>query len=176
MSEHHRGETEKEILKHIEDKLEEMACDLAANLPAIELDLNNISRSLAEIANFLIAPSKATKLVSTWTLTGGNSMANGAPVSGVVGNTASVVDVESNATNPSIAPIGPMQTASDNPSVTISADGLTATLAAEGTANVTRLDTGNGLSSTTAFTVSAAPPPVATDLTSTWTLNPTFKR
>ena len=111
-------------------------------------------------------------------------MAQGIAVSGVVGNTASVLDVESNPTNPSMAPVGPMQTASDGPAVTISADGLTATLSAANadgtpaTANVTRLDTGNGLSSTTVFTVSAAvtPPPVANDLTSTWSLNPTFNQ
>jgi hypothetical protein len=110
-------------------------------------------------------------------------MANGPAVAGVVGNTATVVDVESNATTPSIAPIGPFVTASDAPlivSVSPSTDTTgvvtTATLLAVGTANVTRLDQGNGLSSVTAFTVTSVAPPVATDLTSTWTLAAKFKR
>jgi hypothetical protein len=105
----------------------------------------------------------------------------GPAVSLTVGQTATVADVESNATNPNIpiADLTKVQTATDGPAVTISADGLTATGAAANadgtpaTANVTRLDSTNGLTSTTVFTVSAGvtPPGGATDLTSTWTPN-----
>jgi hypothetical protein len=111
-------------------------------------------------------------------------MAQGTPVSLTVGQTATVADVESNAGNPNIPipDLTKLQTASDGPAVTISADGLTATGAAANadgtpaTANVTRLDTSdpnNQLSSTTVFTVSGGvtPPGGATDLTSTWTAN-----
>jgi hypothetical protein len=98
-------------------------------------------------------------------------MANGTPVTGVVGQSSTVTDVESNVTTPSIPVIGPMVTASDNPAVVSVVDSPTtkATLVGAGTCNVTRLDQGNGLSSVTVFTVSGGGGGgVATDLTSTW--------
>lgn len=96
----------------------------------------------------------------------------GAPVTGaVVGQTYNPTVVESNATTPSIPPIGPLAYASDNTAVvTVDPTGGVATMVAAGTANVSVIDQGNGLTDTVAFTVAAAGPPVATTLTLNYTL------
>lgn len=90
----------------------------------------------------------------------------GASVTGTVGNVFDPTVVESNATVPSIQPIGPLVYATDNAAVVL-VDPVTgiATLISPGSANVSVLDQGNGLTDTVAFSVSAAPPPVADKLT-----------
>ncbi len=94
----------------------------------------------------------------------------GTPVAAVVGQTYNPTVVESNATTPSIPPIGPLVFASDNTAVvTVDAGGI-ATMVAAGTANVSVIDQGNSLTDSVAFTVAAAPPPVATALTLNFTL------
>lgn len=90
-----------------------------------------------------------------------------------VGQTYNPAVVESNATTPTIPPIGPLVYASDNTAVvTVDATSGVATMVAAGTANVSVLDQGNGLTDTVAFTVSAVTPPPnpATALTLSYTL------
>jgi len=99
----------------------------------------------------------------------------GAPVPGaIVGQVYDLAVVESNPTTPSIQPIGPIVYSSDNVAVvavsTTAAGVEIATVVGPGTANVSALDQGNGLTDTVAFTASPAPPPVATTLTLTATL------
>ena len=98
----------------------------------------------------------------------------GAPVSNAtVGQVYDLTVVESNATTPSIQPIGPVVFASDNTAVmavsTDAAGNEIATCVGPGTANVSALDQGNGLTDSIAFTVGTAPSP-ATTLTLTATL------
>lgn len=100
-------------------------------------------------------------------------MANGPAVSGVVGNTFSPTDVESNSTTPIIPITETITTASDNPGVisVVDSPASLATAVGSGTANVTRLGATTGLSSTTTFTITGGVGPVPTDLTSTWAPN-----
>jgi uncharacterized protein YjdB len=88
----------------------------------------------------------------------------GAPVTGaMVGQVYDPAWVESNPTTPVIQPIGPVVYASDTPSVvTVDPNTGIATCVAAGTANVTVLDQGNGITDTVNFTIGAAPVPVAT--------------
>jgi uncharacterized protein YjdB len=101
----------------------------------------------------------------------------GAPVSATVGQVYDPTVVESNPTTPSIQPIGPLVYTSDTPAtVTVDANTGIATAVAAGTANVSVLDQGNGLTDTVVFTVSAAPPPVATALDLEYALAASAKR
>lgn len=94
----------------------------------------------------------------------------GAPVTGTVGQHGNPTVVESNATTPSIPPIGPLVYASDNTAVvTVDPTGGIATLVAAGTANVSVIDQGNNLTDTVAFTVTAVTP-VATNLALTYSV------
>lgn len=78
----------------------------------------------------------------------------------VVGQTYNPTVVESNPTTPFIPPIGPVVYASDNPAVaTVDPASGIATMVGAGTANVSVLDQGNGLTDTVAFTVVGATPP-----------------
>lgn len=126
-----------------------------------------IARAILEVAEAL-AP-RATKLVLLYSLEGGTTM--GSPVSNaIVGQTYNPSVVESNPTDPSIPPIGPLAYTSDNTAiVTVDPTGGVATMVAPGTANVSVIDQGNSLTDTVAFTVAAAPP-VATTLTLNYTL------
>jgi hypothetical protein len=135
---------------------------------AIILASYKIKNALLEIAD-AIRP-RATKLRLLYELQGGNTM--GAPVTGaVVGQNYNPTVVESNATTPSIPPIGPLVYASDNTAVvTVNPTGGVATMVAAGTANLSVIDQGNNLTDTVAFTVSAVTPPVATNLTLSYTL------
>ena len=119
-------------------------------------------------------PPEAVAAKLQYTIQGGTM---GSPVSGVVGNTATPVFAEATATGVAVAPIGPVVYASDNPAnVTVDPNTGIVTLVAAGTANVSALDQGNGLTDSCAFTVSAAPPPVATTASLNYTLNPTRRR
>lgn len=109
-----------------------------------------------------LAPQRATKLVLHYTLKGETM---GASVTAVVGQVYNPSVVESNATTPNIPPIGPLVFATDNAAaVAVDAAGV-ATMIGSGSANVSVLDQGNGLTDTTAFSVAAPPPPVADKLT-----------
>lgn len=118
-------------------------------------------------------PEKAVTAVLTYSI-GGNPM--GAPVSGAPGNTATPTFSEADANGVSVAPIGPVIFASDNTAI-VSVDASTgiATLVAAGTANVSALDSGNGLTDSVAFTVTAVVP-VATTATLNYSLNPARRR
>lgn len=71
-----------------------------------------------------------------------------------------------------VPPIGPVVYASDAPSVaTVDASGNVVAVAA-GTANISALDQGNGLTASDALTVTAAPPPKAASATLSLTANP----
>ena len=111
----------------------------------------------------------ATELRLSYQLQGGTM---GSPVTGAtVGQVYNPTVVESNATTPSIPPIGPLANASDNNAVvTVDPTGGVATMVAAGTANVSVIDQGNSLTDTVAFTVAAVTPPVATNLTLNYTL------
>jgi hypothetical protein len=133
---------------------------------AIIIGSSKIQVALLAIAD-AIRPV-ATTLRLTYQLQGGNSM--GAPVTATVGQAYNPSVVESNATTPSIPPIGPLVFASDNTAVvTVDAGGIATTVAA-GTANVSVIDQGNSLTDTVPFTVSAVTPPVATALALNYTL------
>lgn len=118
-------------------------------------------------------PEKAVEATLTYSI-GGNPM--GAPVSGAPGNTATPTFSEADANGVSVAPIGPVIFASDNTAI-VSVDASTgiATLVAAGTANVSALDSGNGLTDSVAFTVTAVVP-VATTATLNYSLNPARRR
>jgi hypothetical protein len=126
-----------------------------------------IAEAIQEVAEAL-AP-RATKLVLHYSLEGGIM---GTPVTNaVVGQAYNPSVVESNATTPSIPPIGPLAYVSDNTAVvTVDPTGGLATMVGPGTANVSVTDQGNSLTDSVAFTVVAAPPPVATALTLNYTL------
>lgn len=139
---------------------------------------NDIAAGLQSVAaalSALVPPVIAVKANLIYSINGGIPM--GAPVSGVVGNTASPSFTEAAANGAAIAPIGPVVYASDNPGV-VSVDANTgiATLVSAGTANVSALDQGNGLTDTVAFTVTAAPPPVAVSASLSYTLNAARRR
>lgn len=78
---------------------------------------------------------------------------------GKVGNTFSSAVAETAGGIP-IPPIGPLVFASDNPAV-VSVDPSTGkgALVSAGTANVSVIDQGNGLTDTVVVTVAAEPPP-----------------
>jgi hypothetical protein len=130
-----------------------------------------ISAGLYAVAKALqsLVPPKATKLVLTYNLKGENM---GAPVTGAIaGQVYDPTVVESNSTDPSIQPIGPLVYASDTPAVaTVDPNTGIATMVGAGTANISVLDKGNGLTDTVNFTVTAAPPPVATNLSLSYAL------
>ena len=91
----------------------------------------------------------------------------GAPVTVPVGHTGSSSVVETvKATGVVVPPIGPIVYASDNTAVATIDSAGNWTAVAAGTANVSALDQGNGLTDTVAVTVTAAPP-VADTLTLT---------
>lgn len=134
---------------------------------------------VARAINALVPPAppppKATSLTLRYKLQGGVIM--GTPVSGIVGQVYDPTVVESNSTTPSIQPIGPLVYASDNTAaVTVDPATGIATLVAAGTANVSALDQGNGLTDTVAFTVSGVTPPVATALSLSYALAAAQKR
>ena len=138
--------------------------------------------ALAEAIKSLVPPKpKADKLILLYQeleqlvyIKGGKFV--GAPISGHVGNTASPTVLETAAGVP-VAPVGPLAYASDNTAiVTVDPTTGVATMVAPGTANVSVIDQGNGLTDTVAFTVAAAPPPIADKLTLSYTLNPTSGR
>ena len=85
--------------------------------------------------------------------------------------------MESNPTTPNIQPNGPLVYASDNTAVA-TVDPVTgiATMTGAGTANVSVIDQGNKLTDSVAFTVSTAPPPVATALDLEYSLAAAQKR
>ena len=127
------------------------------------------NEALAKAVSSLVPP-KATSLLLQYKLRGGKTM--GAPVTAAqVGQVYDPTVVESNATTPSIQPIGPVVFASDNAAV-VAVDPNTgiATMVAAGSANVSVLDQGNNLTDTVAFTVTAAPPPVADKVTLSYNL------
>jgi hypothetical protein len=138
-----------------------------------------IADALQAIAAAL-TPPKADRITLFATLSisiGGTRMSNPIP-SAVVGQIYKLSVVESNATTPSIPPVGPVVFASDNPAViAVSTDASgseIATVIAPGTATVSALDQGNGLTDSILFTASAPPPPpppVATTLTLDATLS-----
>lgn len=135
---------------------------------SIDERLEVISLAISSIANALT--QKATRLILLYNLKGGNKM--GAPVSGSVGQVFNPTVVESNPTTPSIPPIGPLVFASDNAAVvTVDAAGNASCVAA-GSANVSCMDQGNGLTDTVAFAVSGVTPPPATSLTLSYNLQP----
>jgi hypothetical protein len=100
----------------------------------------------------------------------------GNPVTGAPGNTATPTFTESAADGSSVAPIGPVQYASDNTAVvTVDASTGIATLQGAGIANVSALDTGNGLTDSVAFTVTPTTP-VAVSASLNYSLNPSRRR
>jgi hypothetical protein len=130
---------------------------------AILIAGNQIASGLFAVAQALKSqiPPQATKGVLTYKLRGG-TMGVAEPLA-IVGQVYDPTWVESSATNPSIQPKGPVVYASDNTAVaTVDPNTGIATMVGPGTANVSALDQGNGLTDTVTFTVSAAPPPVAT--------------
>jgi hypothetical protein len=84
--------------------------------------------------------------------------------------------VESNATTPSIPPVGALVYATDNAAVaTVDPATGVATMVSAGTANISVMDQGDKLMDTVAFTVAAAPPPpppAADKLTLNYSLAP----
>jgi hypothetical protein len=134
---------------------------------AILIAGDRIASAILEVAMGL-AP-RATELSLLYSLEGGTIM--GSPVTNaVVGQVYNPSVVESNASTPSIPPIGPLVFTSDNTAVvTVDAGGI-ATMVGAGTANVSVVDQGNSLTDSVAFTVVAAPPPVATSLALNFTL------
>jgi hypothetical protein len=129
-----------------------------------------IADALQAVAAALIHLASPIRMTLFATL-GGTRMSN--PIaSAIVGQVYKLSVVESNATTPSIPPVGPVVFASDNPAaVAVSTDAAgseIATVIAPGTATVSALDQGNGLTDSILFTASAPPPPpppVATTLT-----------
>jgi uncharacterized protein YjdB len=74
-------------------------------------------------------------------------------------------------TGSQVPPVGPVTFASDNPAVaTVDESGNVAAVA-PGTANISALDAGNGLTASDVVTVSAAPPPPAQSATLVLTAN-----
>lgn len=90
----------------------------------------------------------------------------GKPVSGTVGQVYTPTVTESNPSNPSIQPIGPLVFSTDNAAiVAVDPNSGLATLASTGSANVSVLDQGNNLTDTVNFTVApAVSPATALDL------------
>ena len=124
-----------------------------------------------------LAPrTKATKLTLTYNFQGGNKM--GAPASATVGQIGTPTVVESNSTNPSIPPVGPLAYASDTMSVaTVDPVSGFVTPVAAGLANISVLDTGNGLSDSVPVTVSGGVGPGgATSLTLSYSFGASSKR
>jgi hypothetical protein len=141
----------------------------------IELDLHNISESLATIANEE-APPKADTATLTLIVQG---VTMGNPVTVQLGLSGGVSHfVESVKASGVIVPaIGPVAYTSDNPSVaTIDPSTGNWVPVAVGTANISALDQGNGLTDTVALTVIAAPPPVADTAVLTLVPNATIRR
>jgi hypothetical protein len=156
------------------EQLERIASALESNLPSIELDLNLIARSLQQIANELASPKADTLTLKLYD-DGGILM--GAPVTVIVGHAGTSTAIESIKASGVVVPaIGPLVYASDTPAVaTIDANGVWVTLT-PGTANLSVLDQGNGLTDTVALTVTVAPPPKADTMTFTLVPNPTVRR
>lgn len=137
---------------------------------------DDIQAGLLAVAGAIkgLGPKVAITLHLSYSI-GGNMPGN--TLSGIVGNTASPTFIENAADGSAVAPIGPVSFASDNPGV-VSVDATTgvATLVSPGTANVSALDSGNGLTDSVAFSVSAAPPPPAVSATLSYQLNPSIRR
>lgn len=176
-----RDDKRDKIFEQIEEWLEKIANEQTANLPAIEVDLNLIARSLADIANLLRPRPRADKLELNYHSWDAHSKhvfnAKGATTMGQfvsmnVGKTATPSVIETAAGVP-VAPAGPLVYASDNAAV-VSVDPTSgvATGVSAGSANVSVLDQGNGLSDTVAFSISLAPPPPADKLTLDYSVNP----
>ena len=119
---------------------------------------DDIAKALVQIAQALAGPPPATKLVLMYSLQGGTIM--GKPVSGTVGQVYTPTVTESNPTTPSIQPIGPLVFSTDTPAI-VATDPNTglSTLVSAGTAIVSALDQGNGLTDTVTFTVAPAVTP-----------------
>lgn len=152
--------------KKLADAIEDAAED---TIKAIKASTDAIVAAIQGSA----PPEKAVSANLTYSI-GGVPM--GAPVSGAPGNTATPTFAEAAADGSAVAPIGPVIFASDNTAI-VSVDASTgiATLVAAGTANVSALDQGNGLTDSVAFTVTAVVP-VATTATLNYTLNPARRR
>ena len=129
---------------------------------------HEIALALKALAPPAPDPKKATKLTLQYTLKGGNKIMGVRITNGIVGQVYAATVVESNATTPSIQPIGPLLFTSDNPAV-VAVDPISGdvTLVSPGSANVTCMDTGTTptqLTDTVGFDVSSAPIPVADHL------------
>jgi hypothetical protein len=139
---------------------------------------DDIARALLLIAKSiqeLVPPPEPEAVAANLTYSiGGVPMGN--PVTGAPGNTATPTFTESAADGSSVAPIGPVQYASDNTAVvTVDASTGIATLQGAGIANVSALDTGNGLTDSVAFTVTPTTP-VAVSASLNYSLNPSRRR
>ena len=156
--EHHHDE---------DDGLEQIA-------KAIRESGDDVAAALLAVAEAILAlVPKAVIAHLSYSITGG-SMGN--PVNGAPGNTATPMFTEAAADGSSVAPIGPVLFASDNPAI-VSVDSNTgiATLVAAGTETVSALDQGNGLTDSVLFTVTAVVP-VAVSASLQYTLNPSRRR
>lgn len=140
---------------------------------AITLAAYKISNRLEEIAQAIRAtippeppaPPVATQITLSYYRILGGPLMGVAITNAQVGQKYNPSVVESDATNPSIPPIGPLVYASDNPSVaTVAADG-TVSIVSTGNANVSVLDQGNGLTDTVAFAAAPPTPGPATAIT-----------
>ena|ERR1022692_5095506 len=185
---HDEHVSEKDVVKalwQVEDKLQDSAAKNTAGIIAAikassstDAIITAINASTAAIVAAIMGgqpPLEAVSATLTYTINGGTIM--GAPVTGVVGNTATPTFAEASASGLNVAPIGPVVYASDNPAiVSVDPNSGVATLLAAGTANVSGLDQGNSLTDTVAFTVSAAPPPVAVSASLNYTLNASRRR
>jgi hypothetical protein len=156
--------------------LEKIANELAANLPAIEADLNLLQRGVQSLV-ILLSP-KADKLTGTLIPKGESPMIARkveAPLTVTPGTTGTTVVVET-AQGVIVPTVGPIAFASDNPAVAVyNADGTWAAIA-PGVANMSQLDSTNGLTDSTQLTVQAAPPPPPDALVGTLIPNAARKR
>lgn len=159
-------------LKRLEKKLIDAIEDAAeANTKAIQASTDAIVAAIQGSA----PPEKAVAANLTYSI-GGIPM--GAPVTGAPGNTGTPTFAEADVNGASVAPIGPVIYASDNTAVvTVDSSTGVATLVSAGTANVSALDQGNGLTDSVAFTVTGGGGGgTAVSATLNYTINPASRR
>jgi hypothetical protein len=163
----------KNALKNIAIGINSLSSSQQAGFTSIQ---NSQTEILAAI-NALVPPVEAVSAKLTL-FTGGSPM--GAPASVQVGvaGTSTFQEFSGPGGTGSIVPaIGPVTYASDTPAVaTIDPNLGTWVAVSAGTANLSALDTGNGLTDTVALTVTAAPPPVAVSAVFTLIPNPSRRR